>query len=79
MDSPVILLFNMYLSHCRPMDYWIAGLMDCCKSKSYAEITIWEKSEMPIQKLFLKSIIDGFYPSPTTNFPARHFPFFFSH
>jgi len=19
--------------HCHPMDYWIAGLMDCCKSK----------------------------------------------
>ncbi len=45
------------------MDYWIAGLMDifaleyCCKSKSYAKITIWEKSEMPILEFFLKSNI----------------------
>jgi hypothetical protein len=45
---------------CRPMDYWIAGLMDCCKSKSYAKITIWEKSEMPILKFSLKSSIYGF-------------------
>jgi hypothetical protein len=42
------------------MDYWIAGLMDCCKSKSYAEITMWGKSEMSILKIFLKSIAYGF-------------------
>jgi hypothetical protein len=42
------------------MDYWIAGLMDCCKSKSYAKITIWEKSEMPILEFFLKSSINAF-------------------
>jgi hypothetical protein len=29
--------------HYRPRDYWIAGLMDYCKSKSYAKKTIWEK------------------------------------
>ena len=46
--------------HCHPMDYWISGLMDCCKSKSYAKITIWEESEMPILKFFLKSSIYGF-------------------
>ncbi len=42
------------------MDYWIAGLMDCCKLESYAKITIWGKSEMTILKFFLKSNIYGF-------------------
>ncbi len=42
------------------MDYWIAGLMDRCKSQSYAKINIWEKSGMPILKFFLKSNIYGF-------------------
>jgi hypothetical protein len=42
------------------MDYWIAGLMDCCKSKSYAKINIWEKIKMPILKFFLKFSIYGF-------------------
>jgi hypothetical protein len=42
------------------MDYWIAGLMDCCKSKSYGKINMWEKFKMPILKFFLKSSIYGF-------------------
>jgi hypothetical protein len=46
--------------HYHPMDYWIAGLLDCCKSKSYEKITIWEKSKTPIMKFFLKSNFYGF-------------------
>jgi hypothetical protein len=53
------------------MDYWIAGLMDCCKSKSYAKNTIWEKSEMPVPKFFLKSNIYVFLELKTNN-PAIH-------
>jgi hypothetical protein len=32
------------------MDYWIAGLMDCCKAKTYAKQIALEKSKMPIKK-----------------------------
>lgn len=53
------------------MDYWIAGLTDYSKSKSYAKNTIWEKFGMPILKFFLKSSIYVFFEFKPNN-PAIH-------
>ncbi len=71
MDSPLNFKGILIIFQYHTLDYWIArlrkettawhtGLMDCCKSKSYARITIWGKLKIPIMKFSLQYNIYGF-------------------